>query len=57
MSDPVMKWTAGFYISKRDNLHSIDSETESEEEIYAYEGKKRKRQSVEEEVQTSFKKV
>ena len=28
----------GFYISAKGNLHSIDSETESEEEIYAVGG-------------------
>ena len=39
--EKVKKKTSGFYISKRGDLHSIKSETESEEEIYAYEGKKR----------------
>ena len=49
------KKTVGYYISARGNLHSIDSETESDEEIYVETGLKEKLPEEEEQVGKSEK--
>ena len=49
------KKTVRYYISARGNLHSIDSETEGDEEIYVKTGLKEKLPTEEEQIEESEK--